>query len=141
MDGEGGCLATCWVSPQKLYSPKAISNQMNLTETKKTYLIFSGTVPFRNHHGCRRWSFGDMLSIPTLLPPLSPPLCQAGGGRQQEPSGQDQYNHKAGPSPASCHLATIQYFFCILHGKFFTELALLCTRNSPAKFLQYKILL
>ena len=40
--------------------------------------------------------------------PPSIALCQAGGGRQQEPSGQDQYNHKAGPSPASCHLATNQ---------------------------------
>ena len=59
---------------------------------------------YRNHHGWRRRLFGDMLSIP-------PPLCQAGGGRQQEPSGQDQYNHKAGPSPTSCRLRTIPEFF------------------------------
>ena len=131
MDGEGGCLATYWVSPQKLYSPKAISNQMNLTETKKTYLIFSGTVPFRNHHGRRWWLFGDMLSIPPSPPP-PPPLSgwwwKAAGAKWPR-SIQPQSRTFPCILP-SCY--NLRVFFVFFMGHFPQKEALLCTRNSPA---------
>ena len=61
-----------------IWTPKSVKIHPRPFQTKrvwlkqKNYLIFSGTVPFRNHHGRRWWLFGDMLSIP--LPPTPSPL-------------------------------------------------------------------